>query len=108
MSNEKSHFPARKIQRSTFLQEPEIWEHAKRSHAESFEYDDALTRDAPPTLYNPLKHGAGENSRLPEPPPYGHNVGKITSRAHHTKALSGGPFVRKDPDFDRKAQLALQ
>ncbi len=56
MSNEKSHFLARKIQdfqRSTsrgyvclfcsesFLQEPKLWEHAKRSHAESFEYDDA-------------------------------------------------------------------
>ncbi len=63
-------------------------------------------RDTPPTLYNPLKRGAGENSRLPEPPPYGHNVGKVTSRARHTKALSGGPFVSKDPDFDREALIA--
>lgn len=65
-----------------------------------------VTRGSPSTSYNPLKRGAREYSGLPEPPPYGDNVGNITCRARHTKALSGGPFISKDPDFDREAFIA--
>ena len=42
----------------------------------------------------------------PESPPDVHKLGKTSSAARHGKALSGGPFIGKDPDFDREAIVA--
>ncbi len=63
-------------------------------------------RNSPSPSSNPLKRGSGGRPGLPDSHPDGHNAGKTTSRARHTKTQSGGPFIGKDPDFDREALVA--
>lgn len=52
--------------------------------------------------FNPLKRGATETSAIPESSPDQTLGNKINSN-RRTKALSGGPFTSKDPDFDRES-----
>ena len=51
--------------------------------------------------FNPLKRGAAETSGMPESSP-DQPMGNKISGGRRTKALSGGPFINKDPDFDRE------
>lgn len=44
--------------------------------------------------------------RLSEPLPERHDLGIATPKVRHTKALSGGALIGRDPDFDREAIVA--
>ncbi len=65
-------------------------------------------RISPSPTSIPLNRGSGGYSGLPEPDLDRHNVGKTTSRGRHAKTQYGGPFVGKDPDFDREALVASE
>lgn len=60
---------------------------------------------SPPT--NPLKRAAAADGGLSDQPTDLGDSHGITPRNRRAKALSGGSFVPKDPDFDRKATLSM-
>jgi len=62
------------------------------------DYSGAPAAHSPPS--NPLKRAAAGESHLADQPTEGH-----AQRNRRAKALSGGPFFPKDPDFDRKAAV---
>jgi hypothetical protein len=55
---------------------------------------------APPSSSNPLKRAAAGESHFADQPTEGH-----AQRNRRAKALSGGSFLPKDPEFDRKAAV---
>jgi len=55
----------------------------------------------PSTPSNPLKRAAAGESHFADQPTEGH----VQSRSRRAKALSGGSFLPKDPEFDRKAAV---
>lgn len=52
-------------------------------------------------FFNPLKRGAAGESDIPESSPDQSPAAGVSS-VRRAKALSGGPFTSKDPDFDRE------
>ena len=55
---------------------------------------------------NPRKRGAGPGSASPELLPRGQAAAHHHSKARHTKALSSGQAIDKDPDFQRERSCA--
>ena len=55
----------------------------------------------PLSSFNPLKRGAVGESELPRSSP-DPSLGDRIASGRRTKALSGGPFTPRDPDFDRE------
>lgn len=51
--------------------------------------------------FNPLKRGAAGESDIPESSPNQLPAAEVSS-SRRAKALSGGPFTSKDPDFNRE------
>ncbi len=60
-------------------------------------------REPRSSSHHPLKRRAEGEYDSPKPSSDEHSVGKMTSKARHAKVQSGGPFVDKDPHFDREA-----